>query len=254
VTIESNEKPIVFQSQDAQIVGILHTPKKSTQSLIILCHGFTGDKIESRRLFVEAARAFSHAGYAAFRFDFYGSGDSAGDFSDSLISHNISNLIDAMAWGRNQGYTTIVVLGISMGAATAILTLENQAADALIAWSTVPDMKKLFETKNTNFAKLKDQIESYEFDGWLLRRDFWEDALKYDIKNALQNLSMPKLIVQGDADQQLFVEGFEEFKLIVQPPCDFMLMPGAGHTFETVRHRKQVIRQTVTWLNRHIKK
>ena len=249
---ESSETPIIFQSQGEQLVGILHTPEKQTKNLIIMCHGFTGNKVESRRLFVEAARTFSRAGYAAFRFDFFGSGDSAGEFADSLISHNIANLIDAIAWGREQGFTCITVLGISMGAATAILTLPEHPTEALITWSSVPDMQRLFEAEDANFSKTKDQLKSYEFDGWLLRQEFWQDALQYDVQHALTQLEIPKFIVQGDADQPLFVQGFEEFKLKVQPPCDFMMMPGAGHTYETVRQRRQLIRNTVTWLKRHV--
>ena len=249
---EPIEKPIVFHSEDEQIVGILHTPSKTTKNIVIMCHGFTGNKVESRRLFVEAARAFSDSGNAALRFDFFGSGDSAGDFADSTISHNIANLIDAMTWARKQGFSNITVLGISMGAATAILALPEHPADALIAWSAVPDMKRLFKSMDADFGKTKDKIESYEFDGWILRSNFWQDAIKYDVQQALSQLEMPKFFVQGDADRQLFIQGFEEFKLKVQPPCDFMMMPGAGHTFETVRHRRQLIRNTLTWLKRHI--
>ena len=111
----------------------------------------------------------------------------------------------------------------------------------------------MFETTDANFEQTKDKLKSYEFNGWLLYQDFWQDALKYDVQKALSRLEMPKLIIQGDADKPLFVQGFEDFRLIVQPPCDFMMMPGAGHTFETVQHRRQVIRNTVIWLKRRFK-
>jgi pimeloyl-ACP methyl ester carboxylesterase len=249
---KSKETPIIFQSQNEQLVGILHTPPHETKNLIIMCHGFTGNKVESRRLFVEAARKFCHEGYAAFRFDFYGSGDSAGEFAETTISRNIANLVDAIAWGQGQNFTCITILGLSMGAATAILTLVNHPMDALITWSAVPDMKALFEAKDANFIKSKDKIKSYEYNGWLLHNEFWNDALKYDVQQAVSQLEMPKFIVQGGTDQPVFLQGFEEFKLKVQPPCDFMMMPGAGHTFETVQHRGQLIRNTVIWLKRHI--
>jgi len=248
----STETPVLFQSESEQLVGILHTPPQHCDNLIIMCHGFTGNKVESRRLFVEAARAFTDAKFAAFRFDFYGSGDSAGEFAKTTISHNITNLVDAIAWGRERGFKRIIVLGISMGAATAILTLVEHPIDALISWSAVPDMRRLFEAHSANYADDKGQIKSFEFDGWLLYQEFWQDAVKYDVQRSLSKLEMPKLIVQGSEDQPLFVQGFEEFKLKVRPPCDFLMMPGAGHTFETVRHRRQVIRNTVTWLKRHI--
>ena len=246
------ETPITFHSEGQQIIGIIHRPSKTTNKIIIMCHGFTGNKIESRRLFVDIARACCKEGYACLRFDFFGSGDSAGDFADSSISHNIANLVDALKWVREQGFNRIIILGISMGAATAILTLEHNQADALIALSTVPDMKTVFNAKDENFTKVKDQLDTYEYKGWLLKNTFWHDALQYDVQKALSKLEMPKFIIQGSADQPIFVQGFENFKLKVIPPCDFMMMPGAGHTYETVTHRISLIRSILKWLQRNI--
>lgn len=244
------ETPVTFLSQDAQLVGMLHQSKGS--HLVILCHGFTGSKSEARRIFVEAARAFAAEGMDALRFDFYGSGDSAGDFADSLISFNIANLRDAIAWGRQQGYRKIAVLGMSMGAATAILTLADTPVDALVTWSAVPDMEAVFKAYISDIdemAALEGDI--YVFEGWLIKKRFWQDALTYDIQAALAQIAVPKFILQGTADQPVFVEGFHAFRDIVLPPADFMEIPGATHIFGLPPHRHQAIRQSLIWLKRN---
>ena len=169
------ETPVVFLSQDAQLVGMLHQSKGT--HLVILCHGFTGSKTESRRIFVEAGRAFASEGLDALRFDFYGSGDSAGDFADTLVSHNIINLRDAMVWARHRGYEKIAVLGLSMGAATAILTLADTPADALITWSAVPDMNNLFQNYISNIEEVSSRVEEYVHEGWRIKKAFWQDAM-----------------------------------------------------------------------------
>ena len=238
--------PVTFQSQGAQLAGMLH--KVDTHKIVILCHGFTGNKIEDRKLFVEAARDLSAFGYNALRFDFYGSGDSDGEFEDARVSIYIKNLQDTIAWAKHQRYEHIAVLGISLGAATAILTVADQPVEALVAWSAVPDMNLLYENHVNDLSSYSGKIE---YNGWLLHPDFFADAIQHDIKSALAALEMPKFIVQGTADEQLFVDGFAQFQDIVSPPADFMEIPAASHTFQHPAHRRQLIRQTTRWLHRY---
>lgn len=85
------EQFVEFAANGKTIRGILHTPehqKNKSQDQIpglVLCHGFTGNKIGLHRLFVKAARYFSHLGFAVLRFDFSGCGDSDGNYEDITI-------------------------------------------------------------------------------------------------------------------------------------------------------------------------
>jgi len=242
------ETPFVLESEGHQLVGIEHTG--STDKCITMCHGFTGNKIENKRLFVDAARHFAQEGCSVVRFDFYGSGDSDGEFQDTLVSHNIANLRDILIWAKKK-YEKVAVLGLSLGAAVAILTINDIPVDALITWSAVPDFERLFEAHIQNPQVVAATHEIIEYDGWSIKRDFFFDAIKYNVGEALAQLTLPKFIVQGTADAPIFVDGFKQFEQIVQPPADFMEIPAAGHTFQTPAHRRQVIRQTAIWLSRH---
>ncbi|MBN1997647.1 alpha/beta fold hydrolase, partial [candidate division KSB1 bacterium] len=168
------ERPLVLTSRGARLAGMLHESK--SRKLVVMCHGFMGNKIENKRLFVDAARVFAESGFCVLRFDFYGSGDSQGDFADSLITTNIANLSDVLNWARNEGYERIAVLGLSMGAATAILTCADTQVDALVAWSAVPDMKKLFTSYLENFHEIVKKNDWFEYEGWQIKKEFWEDA------------------------------------------------------------------------------
>ena len=242
------EQPMTFESQGSQIVGIHH--KVNSRKIVIMCHGFTGNKSEDKRLYVEAARDFASRGFNALRFDFYGSGDSEGDFQDTLISHDIKNLEDAIAWAQQSAYERIAVLGLSLGAATAILAIPGQPVDALITWSAVPDMRLLYEHHAEEF--ISNDKDIIEYNGFLLKREFFQQAIEYDIQDSLAHITVPKFIVQGTADEQLFVDGFFSFRNVVTPPADFMHVPDAGHTFANPVHRRRVIRQTTLWLQRHL--
>lgn len=245
-----SESPVVLESEGNQLAGYLHT--SGSQNVVILCHGFTGNKSESRRLFVETAREFSKGGIDAFRFDFYGSGDSAGDFAETTLSHNIQNLKDVVSFVQQKGYEKITVLGLSMGGATCILAAADIPIDYMITWSAVPDMQKIFEEFGGEYSTAETEVQEIIYDGWKINRSFWEDGNEYDILSAFREIKIPKLVIQGTADKELFIKGFFAFRNVAYPPADFMEMPGAGHTFQTPNFRRQVIHQTYIWLKRKL--
>ena len=248
--IKISEQPLTFNSEGYQLAGFLHSG--GSKNIIILCHGFTGNKVESKRLFVEAAREFALGGIDAFRFDFYGSGDSAGDFAETTLSHNIQNLKDAVALMQEKAYENIAVLGLSMGGATSILTVSDSPVNYLITWSTVPDMQKLFQEYVGGVPADNPDVQEMIYDGWKINRSFWQDGVQHDIQSAFKQIKIPKLVIQGTEDKELFVNGFFAFRDIAYPPADFMEMPGAGHTFQTPTHRRQVIWQSYIWLKRKL--
>lgn len=247
------EIPTAFYSEGRQLVGIRHYPEKPVKKAVVLCHGYTSQKVENKRLFVETARELAQNGFMAFRFDFFGSGDSEGEFRETRVSHNIRNLKDALALVRKMGFEKICVLGISMGAATAILTLLDESVDSLVLWSTLPDFRKLFEqyAGSTLDGTLK-QLNVYEHDGWLVERGFVLEALSFDILKSFEKLTLPKLIIQGGKDEKLFRDGFEAFKNAAKGPAEFLIIDGANHTYTTVKHRQEVILNTINWISKNL--
>jgi alpha-beta hydrolase superfamily lysophospholipase len=244
------ETPVTFFSEGKQLVGMIHYPDCQSDRAIVMCHGYTAQKTENKRLFVETARTLAADGLTVLRFDFFGSGDSAGEFRETRVSHNIQNLKDALNLVRNLGYSKIAVLGISMGAATAILTLPQENVVGLILWSSVPDFRRLFEMFAGNLQDTLKKVDVYEHEGWLVERAFVLEALGYNIQGAFQKLDMPRLVIQGDQDEALFVQGFEEFKRLTADNVEFRLIAGARHTYDTVKHRREVIETTRDWLKR----
>jgi len=245
------EDPVTVVSGGRQLIGMVHRPADPARGAVVFCHGFTGNKLENKRLFVEAARDFAAHGFWSLRFDFFGSGDSEGEFHESRLSINIRNLKDVLFWANARAPQPVFVLGISMGAATAVLTLAHEKVPevaGLVLWSTVPDFRTLFEAKVGMPLEKFPPLEQYEYDGWLIDREFYTEAVEYDVKRALAELRLPKLIVQGGADEPVFTQGFEDFKRIAPPPVKFHRIEGAGHTFQTVAHRREVIAYSRNWL------
>jgi len=139
-TFESDEKPVIFETHSTQIAGMLHAPKVFAKSpCVILCHGFTGNKIESNKLFVKLARKLCHEDFVVLRFDFRGSGDSEGEFENMTISGELSDLSAAVGFVSTLPVVDankIGALGLSLGSTVAICTAaEDERIKAVISWS-----------------------------------------------------------------------------------------------------------------------
>ena len=134
------ETPFVIRTPHAHLSAVLH--RVPAKKLVILCHGFTGNKTESGRLFVHTARALQKAGLNALRFDFMGSGDSSGNFNDMTPNTQIRDALAVLKWGQRR-FTKVAFLGLSFGGGTTI-GASHQARprpDALLTWSSVPSFR-----------------------------------------------------------------------------------------------------------------
>ena len=89
-----------FSNEGQQIAGTVHIPDgPGPFPGVLLCHGFTGQRIEAHFIFVKMSRALEQAGIASLRFDFRGSGESEGRFQGSssatISSPGTSSWLDA---------------------------------------------------------------------------------------------------------------------------------------------------------------
>jgi len=68
--ISVKEDFVSFANKGGKIVETFHTAERTRAPAVVLCHGFTGNRIESHRLFVHAARELCRRSFAVLRFDF----------------------------------------------------------------------------------------------------------------------------------------------------------------------------------------
>ena len=95
-----------------------HSEKKlDKHPILILCHGFTGDKYECGR-FPELAKACNKEEIDALTFDFSGSGEN--NRIPIRLYNQFRDLESVYKWTQDQDYKRIAVLGLSFGGLTAL--------------------------------------------------------------------------------------------------------------------------------------
>jgi fermentation-respiration switch protein FrsA (DUF1100 family) len=145
VNVMADENPVAFINKHRQqLIGVLHMPREiKNPPVIVMSHGFTDDKVCDNRLFVRFARQAGEQGFAVFRFDFAGSGDSEGEFADMTVSGEIQDLESALDFvfrfsGLND--SPIYLVGYSLGGAVALsVAARDSRVKGYVGWAPVSD-------------------------------------------------------------------------------------------------------------------
>lgn len=251
------ETTITFKSQGMQVVGVLHMPdrRKGKVPAVVLFHGFTGTKVEPHRIFVKQARALARAGIAALRFDFRGSGDSEGEFSNMTLSGELKDARAALAFIRSRpGIDTsrIGVLGLSFGGAVASLLLGNDRDICAAAlWAPVGHPSEMSQHRYT--AKVERQLKQMgcvDYGGSAVGKCFFDDIGKHQPIKAIVKTRAPVLLIHGSEDQTVPPKTTRDYEVALKKArCAVVrhVVPGADHTFNSLPWEVQVLALTLEW-------
>lgn len=120
----SKEKPFFFGPADRALFGCFHEPTGDVDRDlgIVLCNPLGHEAIRAHRALRQLAIRLARAGFPVLRFDYSGSGDSAGD--DTLNSlpqwlTDIGAAIDRLK--RESGAARVGLVGLRLGASLAAL-------------------------------------------------------------------------------------------------------------------------------------
>ena len=233
------ESPVSFPSGGADIIGVLHLPEASPAPGLIMCHGFTGHKAETHRLFVAAARDFCRHGLAVLRFDFRGSGDSAGEFREMTVSREIADAaaeLDFLSARAEVDSERLGVLGLSLGGCVAACLAGRDArVGALVLWSAVAHLERLFERLLPEFG----EAPVLDYQGWGLGRAFLEELPQIQPLETVTGFAGPGLVVHGTRDESVPPSDGKDYHKVLGDRCRLHLVQGADHTFSSLAWQEE---------------
>lgn len=123
------ETPLWITGGERRLFGVLHRPDTPAPKRggALLLAPFAEEKKGAHRLLVDLARALCRHGVTVLRFDYRGTGDSEGAFTDFTLAGALADTRVALDLLREQAAVTQVgLLGVRLGA-----TLAAQAAPAV---------------------------------------------------------------------------------------------------------------------------
>jgi pimeloyl-ACP methyl ester carboxylesterase len=168
-----------FGSSDRKLFGVYHAPAGMAEGkrrpAVLLCNPFGVEAIRANRIFRVLAEHLARAGFPVLRFDYYGTGDSAGDddaFDLGVAEENIltahQELLDM------SGTQRVVWLGLRLGAGLALRAAAHKPRNlaGLMLWEPVlsgaayreemaqshlVQLAQIFDTSQGQIIKTRDE-------------------------------------------------------------------------------------------------
>jgi uncharacterized protein len=210
------------------------------QGAVVLLHGVHAD----RRTTVARAEFLSRAGYAVLLFDFQGHGESLGrqitfGFLESRDATAAVNFIHQKLPGEKIG-----VIGISMGAAAALVAAPPLPVSALVLESCYPTIYQATEDRmSERFGFLGRLATPLLLCQLKPRLGISLDDLK-PIERA-RKVSIPKFFIAGTADKLTTEQESKALFNAAAEPKELWLVDGAAHVdlqaFAAAEYEKRIL-------------
>ena len=160
------QERVTFQSGDVTIVGELSIPDggKARKPAVIVMHGFGGHRDGPQQRWSQAF--YTSLGYAVFRFDFEGCGESGGERGWVLPFRQVKNALSALDYLSQRSEIDadrICMSGTSFGASVAVYCagLDNRVA-AVIGqggWASGEQMFRKIHSTNEKWDKFCELLK-----------------------------------------------------------------------------------------------
>lgn len=135
-----NVEAFFFGEPGGQLFGCHHPPSSGASAVgAVLCYPMGQEYLRTHRLYRFLARRLSDAGLHVLRFDYFGTGDSAGEFEAARLERWVDDTVTAVAELRRRFLVRhVYIAGLRLGAAIAFRAAVKQGGvDGLVLWDPV---------------------------------------------------------------------------------------------------------------------
>ncbi|MDG0792492.1 alpha/beta fold hydrolase [Cohnella ginsengisoli] len=257
------ERSLTIRYGDLSLAATIHYPSQEGKTacnklpLVIINHGFVGNRIGVDRLFVLAAREFAGRGNLVIRFDFAGCGESEGAYGDHGLDSMIEQTRAVLDYALGLDIvdpTRVTLLGHSLGGSVALLTgVRDRRVKSLALWSPVAypfnDILRIVGRKAYDEAVTKGHAD---YLGYSIKPAFFDALMKHQPFQETQKFPGDVLLVHGTGDETIPVDYTflleKTFWLRGEGRCEKSIIFQADHTYSKGEHKEQLFKATGDWL------
>jgi len=228
-------------------------PEGEPRAWAIFCHCFTCNK--NYKAPVHISRFLAAEGIATLRFDFPGLGGSQGDFSDTTLTGYVKDVRSAGDYLKRDYGAPRLLIGHSMGGAAVLLAAAGMPGIELVVTLAAPSKpgEMGYRLKRAKEQAIERGIGELEINGkkYLLRRDFFDDVARHDLKQALNSMQAKLLVVHSPSDDTVPFDSAKELMAWAHAPKSLLeLDEAADHLFSREEDAEKVARAIAIRLRR----
>lgn len=142
----SRGEPLWIDSPDGPLFGLFHSPVGgSARASVLICPSLASEQIAGYAACRELANQLARAGFAVLRFDYFGTGNSAGDLvGDGVVSVCQRGVTAASEWLQRACDGPMIVVGLRMGGTLAVSTIRSGSLrpDGVVLWDPAKSGKR----------------------------------------------------------------------------------------------------------------
>lgn len=211
--------PLFFGSGAAPLYGVLH-PARGTarRGGVLLCYPFGQEYMRAHRAFRQLALLLSGKGFHVLRFDYRGTGDSAGDLDEGVLAGGWLDDIDLAVeeLRESAGVDDVSIVGLRLGALLAAEACRRRTdISRLVLWDPVVSGAEYESELLTEIARetvsadevasgngLDEQGALY-FNGFALPRTLRQSLAVFDLRGSAP-ADVPRIlhVVSHESDVQ----------------------------------------------------
>jgi pimeloyl-ACP methyl ester carboxylesterase len=186
--------PFFFGTSERRIFGVYEPAASGTSGkrAAVFCYPWGSEYIYAHRTIRQLAVRLSTAGFHTLRFDFFGTGDSAGDLTDADLAGWETDVESAMEEIRDiSGVPQVTLIGMRLGAtiAASVAARYSRMVDCLILWDPIVSGEEYLRQFEVIPQKLlnkrpclsADSERSYEIQGFPLTMNMMREFHSIDL-------------------------------------------------------------------------
>lgn len=253
-----------FKTSDGlRLCGIVSIPREKTDKCIILCHGITVDK-EEGGIYTNLAEKLCDEGFAVFRFDFRGHGESEGRSVDMTIKGEEKDLEAAIKFLTAKGFGKfgIVAASFAGGAVSLFASNHPEKVQALVLWNAGIDYGAKINPINQWTKKYWgkpafERVEKFGFTEIGSRKFKIGEKLMEEIKTLkpwekLLGIDIPILFVHGDKDSYIPYSDSVKYSNLFKN-AELITIKGGEYGFrDNQKHAEQADKSTIEFFQKYL--
>lgn len=244
---------VEFPSQGQHLAGLLETPEQAIRAYVLFAHCFTCGKDVAAASRI--SRFLVQHGFAVFRFDFTGLGNSDGDFANTNFSSNTEDLLSAARFLDQHYEAPQLLIGHSLGGA-AVLAMAAQLPKV----KAVVTIGAPYEASHVihNFDAHLDTIEqsgsakvSLGTREFTIKKQFLDD-LRNQTTDHIKELNKALLVLHSPIDLTVDISDAEKIYKAAKHPKSFVSLDTADHLLSKSADSEYVAQTISGWASRYI--
>lgn len=151
-----------FFGADEGLFGMYHAPSLPARRALLMCPPLGQDLIRCHRLYRQLAQALAAQGVAVLRFDYHGTGDSAGGSAEVDWDRCVDDTVVAVAELRQRaGVDRVLAFGARLGGSVAMAAAGRARFAEVIAWDPVLDGEAYVHALDAMQAALREDGQRF---------------------------------------------------------------------------------------------